>query len=163
MSEEIWVPVPIEGYADLYDVSNLGKVRNKKLQIIKPYQAGKYLYIGMKCNGELYRCMVHRLVACAFVEDPTNDPQKDVVNHIDGNKVNNAACNLEESDKYRQMQHAYKNNLMRDMRGDSVGLNKISRDVVSKIRSRSKKEMGKDLAKEFGISKAQVSRWQTTY
>ncbi len=106
MTEEIWKPIPIEKYDELYEVSNLGKIRNKKGQLIKPYKAGKYLVIGLSEHQNLCRYMVHRVVACAFVEDPTDDPARDVVNHIDGDKFNNKADNLEWVTQKENVAHA---------------------------------------------------------
>lgn len=141
-------------FVEGYSVTNGGDIIGKRGGKLSPcITKSGYKVVHLQVRGRSWPLVVHQIVWVWF--NKTNIAN---INHIDGNKLNNAPCNLEESDKYRQMQHAYKNNLMRDMRGDSVGLNKISRDVVSKIRSRSKKEMGKDLAKEFGISKAQVSR-----
>jgi hypothetical protein len=45
-------------------------------------------------NGKQQRFYVHRLVALHFI--PNNDPlHKTIVNHIDGNKLNNNVSNLE--------------------------------------------------------------------
>jgi hypothetical protein len=94
--EEKWLPVPIEEYADIYEISNTGKYRNKTTKKeLKEFIAGKYLMASLIKSGMRKRYMTHRLVACAFVKDPDNDPNKDVVNHIDGNKFNNNASNLE--------------------------------------------------------------------
>lgn len=48
--------------------------------------------VGLTKNRKQHTCKVHRLVASAFIPNPNNYPQ---VNHIDENKSNNTADNLE--------------------------------------------------------------------
>lgn len=76
-----------------YEVSNKGNVRhigkgNRKLC----YSATGYMTVYIRHNGKYKNLRVHRLVAMAFIPNPQNKPH---VNHIDGNKVNNKAENLE--------------------------------------------------------------------
>lgn len=98
--EEIWKD--IEGYEGLYQVSNLGRVRSLRRNIIfknrieRSGYEGVYLY---KNKGYKY-FLIHRLVANAFISNPDNLPQ---VNHKDENKLNNCISNLEWCDcKYNQ-------------------------------------------------------------
>ena len=110
LTDEIWKDV--EGYEKLYQVSNLGRVRSLGRDIIrntrwctsKPYHiAGKVLKI-LRAQAD-YRYVhlfdeqgtptnkkVHRLVAQAFVPNPR---RLEEVNHIDEDKGNNRADNLE--------------------------------------------------------------------
>jgi hypothetical protein len=110
MSEEkeIWKPIPDEEFEDLYEISNLGNYRNKlTLQILKPYKAGKYLMASLSKPGrKMQRYLIHRLVACAFVEDPENNADNDVVNHVDGDKMNNKAENLEWINASKNAKHS---------------------------------------------------------
>lgn len=91
--EEVWKNVSIPNY-EHFLVSNLGRVRNSK--------TGNFITIGdngrgycncrLKANGISKTVYVHRLVAEAFL--PNWDPKLQV-NHIDKNKKNNRADNLE--------------------------------------------------------------------
>jgi len=77
----------IEGTEDFY-ISNLGRVRrNDKLKKIQVDREGYCrVHIGEK------KKRLHRLVAEAFCPNPNNLP---VVDHIDNNKQNCAASNLQ--------------------------------------------------------------------
>jgi hypothetical protein len=82
----------IEGY----QVTRQGQVLNKKGYVLKANVQHGYerLTIWKTENGwkKPVRYRVHRLVAEAFVPNPENKPY---VNHMDGNKRNNDASNLE--------------------------------------------------------------------
>lgn len=59
---------------------------------------------------------VHRLVAKYFVKNPKPD-EFDIVNHIDGDKMNNHYKNLEWCNISINTQHAYDNGLVKDRGG----------------------------------------------
>lgn len=76
-----------------YEVSSLGKVRNKKTgRILKSASNGGYIYVGLSIEGIIKSVKVHRLVALAFINNPDNKPH---INHIDKNRSNNCINNLE--------------------------------------------------------------------
>ena len=83
----------IAEYEDIYEVSSLGNVRNKKTKrILKPALRGGYTFVGLCKDSKGKTFPVHRLVATAFIPNPENKPQ---VNHIDKVRNNNCVNNLE--------------------------------------------------------------------
>jgi hypothetical protein len=107
---EAWKDCPV--YAENYEVSDMGKVRNRHTrQLIKPMTDHKgYLRVRLSLKDVKKSARVHRLVASAFMLNPLNLAQ---VNHIDGNKNNNHASNLEWISNAENMRHAVRNNLYR--------------------------------------------------
>lgn len=101
---ERWLP--IAEYPS-YEVSSLGRVRNIRTQhILKPAPNSKgylcvLLYKGSKRNRRTH--LVHRLVARAFLPNPSNLPQ---VNHLNGQKRDNKEVNLEWCTQSQNMKHA---------------------------------------------------------
>ena len=82
----------IENY-DNYAVSSFGRVKNVRTGIILKARNDKdgYLRINLYDDGVMKTFTVHRLVACAFINNP-ND--KECVDHIDNNRTNNHISNL---------------------------------------------------------------------
>ena len=100
----------VVGYEDLYEVSNEGRVRNKITGKIKKPAKDKdgYLRVSLYNKEVKGTYGVHRLVAKSFIPNPNNYPQ---INHIDENKSNNSADNLEWCDcQYNIRYSAYKKN-----------------------------------------------------
>ena len=110
--QEIWKD--IKGYEGLYQVSNFGRIANKKYKIKtnELYKNG-YLYVDLYKYNKRKRMLVHRLVAKAFISNPNNLPQ---VNHIDGNKENNNVENLEWCTCSYNLKEAYRLELRKPSR-----------------------------------------------
>ena len=102
--EEIWKI--IEEYPD-YMVSNMGRVKSLERNVVKGngglYKIEEkilksikkrdgYLQINLSKEGKQKTCLIHRLVASTFLDNPNNFFE---VNHIDEDKTNNRVDNLE--------------------------------------------------------------------
>lgn len=77
-----------------YEVSNTGKIRNAKTgRILKTYINEKgYETVTLRKNNRQQNIKVHRIVADAFCEQYYDDLD---VMHVDENRLNNHADNLE--------------------------------------------------------------------
>ena len=100
---------------------------------------------------------LHAIVARHFI---SNESNKETVNHIDGNKLNNAVYNLEWATREENMQHAYRLGLKKPSRGSSNSQAKLTDSDVEYIRKsyiRQSKEYGTvALGKKFGLTNAAV-------
>ncbi len=90
---EIWKTAVYDGevYEGLYKVSNLGRIlslnyrRTGRAEVMTPGETPKgYFRVELWKNEKKKKCLVHRLVAFTFLENPENKPY---VNHkIEGDK-----------------------------------------------------------------------------
>lgn len=83
----------IKDYEDTYQVSSLGRVRNKNTHRILTHGLNKngYHRVNLYNESGMKSKFVHRLVAEAFIPNTDNKPE---VNHIDEDKNNNSVDNL---------------------------------------------------------------------
>jgi len=114
---EQWVP--ILGYEDSYEVSNLGRIRSKdrsiprgkngnlnlKGRIKKLVLKNTYPATSFRKKGRVKLLYVHRFVAVAFIPNPEN---KEEVNHINSIRTDNRVENLEWVTPKENQQHSYK-------------------------------------------------------
>jgi len=126
--QEIWKDVL--GYEGLYKVSNLGRVVSKR-KILKGWECvnGYWLYRLCK-NGKTRQFSAHRLVAINFLPADLN---RNYVNHIDGDKLNNNLDNLEWCTNSENIQHAYKIGLKKYNSNNRCLNRAICRDNFSRL------------------------------
>ena len=113
--QETWKP--ITGTEGGYEVSDLGRIRSldrevghrwggvavKRGKVLKPRKdKDGYLFVTLYTDGVAVGVKMHRVVAEHFL------PQSDLpeVNHLDFDKANNAATNLEWSTRKGNQEHA---------------------------------------------------------
>jgi NUMOD4 motif./HNH endonuclease. len=142
---EVWKDIP--GFQNIYQASNLGKIRSKD-HFVKGYLKDRVFKKGRILKNQItkrgyhqvslmiepkqkYNTGVHRLVALAFISNPEKKPQ---VNHIDCDKENNCVENLEWVTNAENNIHAIKNNLMNPNLGEKNHNSKLSNVEVIQIR-----------------------------
>lgn len=105
MNKEIWKDIP--NYEGLYQISNLGNVKNIKTNICKSKNISNsgYYYVDLYKNNNRAKKNIHRLVAETFILNKNNYSD---VNHIDGNKLNNCVNNLEWCTRSYNLKEAYR-------------------------------------------------------
>jgi hypothetical protein len=121
MEQEIWKPIlGVKGdlYDGYYEVSNLGRIkmlprllrhskgmRVSKEKIVIGSNSHGYKVVSFKKDGIKKMQNVHVLVARAFVDNP--NPEKfRIVNHLNSDRADNRAENLEWCDHSRNAKHA---------------------------------------------------------
>jgi hypothetical protein len=92
----------------LYSVSADGRVWSERLQrFLNPSRHSRgYLEVRLTKDGAKRNFLVHRLVGLAWIENPRPDAWT-CINHLNGDKSDNRAENLEWCDHARNNQHAH--------------------------------------------------------
>jgi len=169
--EEIWKPIPnFEGY---YDVSSFGRIRSIERIVGNRWGTSKGRIIPAKikafsrnsqgyCAVHLYiaqmmtKFYVHRLVAAAFVENTGGHTQ---VNHLDGNKENNSATNLEWCNGSANCIHALATDLYESARGEAIGSAVLTEAEIVEIRAMAASgSYHKDIAELFGVGRKAITK-----
>mgnify|MGYP001809888964 CR=1 FL=1 len=175
---EHWLPVV--GFEGAYEVSNLGNVRSLSRQIKmkdgrtryksgvclkpRPNPAG-YLRVGL--GGNARDRYIHALVAEAFIGPR---PKGLDVNHIDGDKTNNAVDNLEYCTRKVNINHAVKLGLIQPglrplsiyARGQRHAMALLTEEDVRWIRSEHRARSGgkrgfmAEAARKLGVSNTTI-------
>ncbi len=156
-----------------YAVSNFGRVKNITTgKILAQSKTNKgYAKIFLRNSTTQKTFLIHRLVSLYFLDEPSQElkeaaqktkDKKILVNHKDGNKLNNHVDNLEWTDHSKNAKHAYDTGLQTPSSGVINGKAKLDEDEVLEIRKLHKNENGrrgiiKELSIKFNVSPSTVS------
>ena len=165
---ESWAP--IKGLERYFLVSNYGKIISlsriyplgkHKLPCVKPEReltnriVRGYYYVMLEVSDGRIKIRrnirVARLVASHFIRKPK---EKEQVNHIDGNRLNDRADNLEWVSCSENMKHAFRLGLMPLPKGRM----KFSRIQIEKVRKLRKKGLlHRSIAQTLGMGTSTVT------
>ena len=157
----------IKGFEGFYKVSHRGRVKSVERIIIRGkgirqpirerilspgmYRNG-YLFVGLQRKGKSKYCMIHRLVAEAFLPNPECKLE---VNHKDGDKSFNHYLNLEWTTKEENEDHAVRTGLT--SRGSGRWSAKLTESDIPAIRWMIEQGYNHpEIAREFGVSRQTI-------
>lgn len=102
----------IPGWEGYYACTTEGKIWSYRSNMyLKPSVSKKgYTHVVFTKDGNRYDYRTHRLIAMTFLDNSEN---KEQVNHIDGNKLNNYLSNLEWVTAEENIEHAKKHGLFK--------------------------------------------------
>lgn len=143
----------------MYSISNFGRIKNNnKNKLLHPdiYNKG-YYRINIIINGDRKSLFIHRLVAKYFVENINN---YNVVDHIDGNKLNNIYtnlrwCTIKDNTNNPNTKNNIRNGILKSNKGNknAVLLLDCNKNVIKEFKS------AKEAAKYFNISRTYMSNY----
>ena len=154
---------PLPNFELLYEIDEDGRffsLRRGRLLKSSVNNAG-YLCIGLWVNSEITNFLVHRAVAETFVPNPHNKP---VVNHKDGNRLNNHYSNLEWVTSAENTQHAIKNGISfkrktGDAKGEGHHASKFKDYQIREIREQYNKHKNASfIARQYNVSTNTIYR-----
>lgn len=159
METEIWKD--ILGFEGLYQISNLGRVKTLKREVIrrngrkttineiirKPKNhKHNYYMINLIYFKKHKVFMIHRLVAIAFIPNTENKP---FVNHKNGIKTDNRVDNLEWCTNGENIKHAHKIGLIIPSRGEQHRRSRFTNEQILEIRELINKITEKEIAEIY--------------
>lgn len=128
--EEVWKDVV--GFEGMYEVSSLGNVRSKERDVLYPYGGyhrrkskvisktvahKNYYKVTLHKDGTPTTCLVHQLVAKAFIENPQGYV---VINHKDECGFNNRVDNLEWCTQKHNINYGTRTKRMKETKGTTT-------------------------------------------
>lgn len=150
-----------EDLGDYYLVSNKGRVKsavNCKIRKLCFNTQGYYSFsgtFGSKKNKKTLK--VHKAVAETFIENPLKKP---MVNHIDGNRLNNSVENLEWCTNQENIIHAVEHDLIKS--GGESHKAKLTNEDAKRIRRIYKYDRENysptKLARELGVRREAIMK-----
>jgi hypothetical protein len=135
-----------------YYLTEDGNVINKKNNI-KKYQISNsgYKRVCLQIDGKQTLVSIHRMIAECYIPNIDN---KQMVNHKDGDKLNNNYLNLEWVTRKQNEEHAKNNGLKASK--ERHGMSKLTQDDVNWIRKnylKKDKDFGRQpISKKFGVT-----------
>ena len=106
-------------------------------------------------NGTKRTFRLHRLVLMAF--NPVPNMEELEVNHIDGDKLNNALSNLEWCTSSENQKHAFNLGLQKARRGQDSNFSKLSEaDIVNIFKMRTQGLTQKEISEVIGCSRSNI-------
>ena len=145
VANEVWVDIDKE-----YSVSNFGRVKHKFTNHYRLISGSIHSdgYVFVTLHGE--QIALHRLIAKTFHRDSYHNNL--VVNHIDGNKQNNFASNLEWVTQQENVQHSHDNGFQ--PKGISSYTGKFTAEQREEIKRLwdSGEKSKREIAKMYGVS-----------
>lgn len=151
---EIWKTIPFEVR---YEVSTLGKVRNRSSGWVKSFRKDRYGYDRVTLYPSEKTHTIHRLVMLTYL--PGGDAEGLQVNHIDGDKGNNALENLEWVTAKENSQHRNKYLNPKKPSGEDNPMAKLSETEAREIKYGGFDGLNnREIGDEFGVSSEVVRR-----
>ena len=157
----------VVGYEGRYSVSQCGTVYSMNYRRTGRVKAlcscphpGGYVLVSLGKRGKIRKEKVHRVVAIAFVPNPSKKPE---VNHKDGDKKNNNVSNLEWVTRKENASHGYKNGFLRNPptgHGEAASNSKLNNHQVIQIKNLllEKRVRQVDIAKKFNVGITAIER-----
>lgn len=152
----------ITGYEGLYAVTEDGKIwaypRERSSSFGKWLKVcvnnAGYPYISLSKDKKHRSYTVHRLIATAYLPNPSNLPE---VNHKNAVKTDNRLENLEWCTHAQNVAHAIELGLRTPACGEKIKIHKLNAAKIKEIRHLGKEGVThRRIAKQFGIANSGV-------
>lgn len=148
----------IKGYERLYQVSNYGRIKSfnaekgHRTKILRLKTNGHYYIVDLAKNGKIKREYIHRIEAKEFLPNTEN---KETVNHINCNKLDNRIFNIEWNTRKENQQHAIKNNCIKRIKITKLSYDFLYQEYI--VNKKSANRISKESNGKYGVKSIQIA------